>query len=57
MSTETTLPEQPDGIESDSHDMPSPITAALRVINYVDAMGDGIYDVAAAPAGGAGIPL
>lgn len=38
------LPEQPDGIEDDSQDMPEPMAAARRVIEFVAEFGDGLYD-------------
>lgn len=39
------IPDQPDGIEDD-RDMPDPARAAERILSYVEAMGDGLYDVA-----------
>lgn len=39
------LPGQPDGIEDDSRDLPSPVRAAKRLREYIAANGDGIYDV------------
>lgn len=36
------LPEQPDGIEEDSHDVPAPEKAAERVKEFVSEFGDGI---------------
>jgi hypothetical protein len=44
-ATETELPDQPDGIEDDSRDMPDPVRAAERVREYIAAFGDGLYDV------------
>ncbi|MBM0275348.1 hypothetical protein [Micromonospora tarensis] len=41
----TTIPEQPDGIEDDSYDLPHPARAAERVREYISAFGDGLYDV------------
>lgn len=38
------LPEQPDGIEDDSRDIPEPMSAARRVLAFVAAFGDGLYD-------------
>lgn len=38
------LPEQPDGIETDSHDLPDPARAVQRIRAYVSAFGDGLYD-------------
>ena len=39
------VPDQPDGIEEDSRDMPDPRRAAERVVEYIAASGDGLYDV------------
>ncbi|MFE9955871.1 hypothetical protein [Micromonospora sp. NPDC005299] len=39
------LPGQPDDIDDDSRDLPSPVRAAARVREYISANGDGIYDV------------
>lgn len=39
------IPDQPDGIEGDSHDLPDPARAAERVREYIASNGDGIYDV------------
>jgi hypothetical protein len=41
------IPGQPDGIEDDSRDMPDPARAAERILAYVEACGDGLYDVTA----------
>lgn len=38
------IPEQPDGINDDSRDMPEPREAAKRVMLFVAASGDGLYD-------------
>lgn len=40
-----TVPGQPDGIDDDSSDFPEPARAAERVLKYVAAFGDGLYDV------------
>ncbi|MCW2897880.1 MAG: hypothetical protein JWO67_145 [Streptosporangiaceae bacterium] len=41
----TDLPDQPDGIEDDSRDLPNPVRAAERVDEYICASGDGLYDI------------
>lgn len=41
------FPDQPDGIEEDSHDLPDPIAAARRVGDYIAECGDGLYNVQA----------
>lgn len=41
------IPDQPDGIEDDSGDLPDPVRAIERVREYIAAFGDGIYDVVA----------
>lgn len=41
---ETEHPEQPDGIETDSNDLPDPREAAKRINSYVSEVGDGLYD-------------
>lgn len=41
------LPDQPDGIETDSHDLPAPDAAAHRIRKYVSEAGDGLYDAVA----------
>ncbi len=38
------FPGQPDGIEDESRDLPDPVSAAERIIAYVEAFGDGLYD-------------
>lgn len=44
--TATTLPpNQPDGIEDESRDLPDPVRAAERIRAYIEASGDGLYDV------------
>lgn len=40
------LPEQPDGIEEDSYDLPDPARAAKRVRDFLCEFGDGIVDAA-----------
>ncbi|PBC38565.1 hypothetical protein CJ179_38895 [Rhodococcus sp. ACS1] len=37
-------PDQPDGIDEFTPDLPNPIKAARRVIEYVSAWGDGMID-------------
>ncbi len=44
--TAADLPDQPDGIEDDSRDMPDPQRAAERIRAYISESGDGLYDVA-----------
>lgn len=39
------LPEQPDGIDEESRDLPDPARAAERVQAYIANCGDGLYDV------------
>lgn len=39
------VPEQPDGIEYDTRDLPDPKRAAERVNEYIAANGDGMYDL------------
>jgi hypothetical protein len=41
----TEIPDQPDGIEDDSRDLPEAARAAVRVLAYVEQFGDGCYDV------------
>ena len=43
--TDIDLPDQPDGIEYDTSDLPDPVLAAERVNEYIAANGDGMYDV------------
>lgn len=38
--------EQPDGIDSDSYDLPDPARAAKRIDAYLSSCGDGLYDEA-----------
>jgi hypothetical protein len=40
------LPQQPDGIEEDSHDLPDPMKAAKRAHEFLCEFGDGIVDAA-----------
>ncbi|GHJ11191.1 hypothetical protein TPA0907_55580 [Micromonospora humidisoli] len=40
------VPEQPDGIEDDSRDLPDPHRAANRVRDWIAAWGDGLIDTA-----------
>lgn len=40
------IPDQPDGIEDDSPDLPDPHRAAQRVCDYITAWGDGLIDTA-----------
>lgn len=40
--TEQQIPEQPDGITDDSHDLPDPARAADRVNEFLAAWGDGL---------------
>lgn len=42
---ETTLPDQPDGIDGNEFALPDVVAAAVRLQAYVRAMGDGLYDV------------
>lgn len=37
-------PDQPPGIDQDSHDMPAPAEAAARVLEWVGNWGDGLID-------------
>lgn len=46
MTATHNLPDQPDGIEDDSPDLPDPQRAAERVRAYIEAWGDGLCDVA-----------
>lgn len=39
------IPDQPDGIEDDSYDLPDPHRAAERVNAWIAAWGDGLIDV------------
>jgi len=39
------MPDQPDGIDTDTFDMPTVESAAERVRDYIRATGDGLYDV------------
>jgi hypothetical protein len=41
------FPDQPDGIDEDSNDLPELAAAADRVGAYIAAWGDGLYDVEA----------
>jgi hypothetical protein len=41
------LPDQPDGIEDGSPDLPDPQRAAERVRAYIEAWGDDLCDVTA----------
>jgi hypothetical protein len=43
--SQSTLPDQPDGIDEDSRDLPDPRRAAERVRAYICESGDGLYDV------------
>ncbi|WP_433460729.1 hypothetical protein [Micromonospora sp. CA-248212] len=45
LSEVTVIPEQPDGIEDDSRDLPEPSAAAERVRDYITEFGDGILNV------------
>lgn len=45
------FPDQPDGLDPEAYELPDPARAAERVLAYVAAFGDGLYDVVA------GIPL
>lgn len=45
MSGQHQHPEQPDGINPDSRDLPTPVRAARRILAYVAMAGDGCYDV------------
>lgn len=38
------LPDQPDGLDSDSYELPDPSRAAERILAYVASFGDGLYD-------------
>jgi hypothetical protein len=49
MAEELTLPEQPDGIESESFDLPAPDAAAARVGEYLEWWGDGLIDTLGGP--------
>jgi hypothetical protein len=44
MAEELNVPEQPDGITSDSFDLPTPDAAAKRVGEYLEWWGDGLID-------------
>lgn len=46
MAENQTVPDQPDGIESDSFDLPPPANAARRVGEYLEWWGDGLIDAA-----------
>jgi hypothetical protein len=37
-------PDQPDGIDEDSRDLPTLANATARLAQYVTALGDGLYD-------------
>lgn len=37
--------DQPDGIDEQSNALPDPARAAARVRAYIEASGDGLYDV------------
>lgn len=39
------MPDQPDGIDDESRDLPDPARAAERVRAYIANCGDGLYDV------------
>jgi hypothetical protein len=39
------IPDQPDGIDATTRDLPDPHRAAARVDEYVSAAGDGLYDI------------
>jgi hypothetical protein len=40
------VPDQPPGIDDDDPaDVPTPADAATRVLRYIEASGDGLYDV------------
>lgn len=43
--SEINIPDQPDRIEDDTHDLPTPARAARRVRAYIAETGDGLYDV------------
>lgn len=43
------LPDQPEGIADDSHDLPSLEGAAGRVDAYLRSFGDGLVDIAGGP--------
>ncbi|MEV1013721.1 hypothetical protein AB0I89_23510 [Micromonospora sp. NPDC049801] len=45
LSEVTVIPQQPDGIEDDSRDLPEPAAAAERVRDYTTEFGDGILNV------------
>ena len=45
MTTTHNLPDQPDGIDGQSTDLPALAAAAERVKAYIEASGDGLYDV------------
>ncbi len=40
----TTIPDQPDGIDPDSYDLPEPTAAAERVREFLSWHGDGVVD-------------
>ncbi|WKU07989.1 hypothetical protein [Micromonospora sp. HUAS LYJ1] len=46
ISEDELMPEQPDGIEDDSYDLPDPHRAAGRVRDWISAWGDGLIDTA-----------
>ncbi len=39
------LPDQPDGIDDQSRDLPDPLRAAARVNAFLSAYGDGLIEV------------
>ncbi len=46
--TDQTTPtplDQPDGIDEQTNALPDPVRAAARVRAYIEASGDGLYDV------------
>jgi hypothetical protein len=44
-TSDTEHPDQPDGIEDDSHDLPGPARAAERVGEFLSGYGDGLIGV------------
>lgn len=48
-TTNTSVPEQPDGIADDSHDLPDVARAAERVDRFLQAYGDGLVGVLVSP--------
>ncbi|MFF0823033.1 hypothetical protein ACFYUR_21950 [Micromonospora haikouensis] len=44
ISEDELMPEQPDGIDDDSYDLPDPHRAAARVRDWIAAWGDGLID-------------